>query len=661
MNGLGRRPGGKWIGIVALVWIVILTIAWLVASGGVPLPRWRSIGPAAVELSLLLFTLGAAYGWGRLALLRWHTPPDGRPNPYFAFGLGFGILWLATLVVAALRLLVPAWPWLLLGGGWVALVATLRPLPRLRLPDVTSWGITEWFLLLVMLCSTAYSLLAWALVPPLAWDEVSYHLPIAQRFIQAGGHVSIPDIVHSNWPSGMEMLNALALLMGSERLPHLIVTVMSVLTALALGSFARRRLDRRTGWLAAALYLSMPVVKYLSGVALIEGALGYFGFLAVWSGYVWLESRSWRDLILAAALGGLVASIKLTGAWIPAAIAAVSVVWLGLRHRGFQKRSVMQLIGYALISMLVVAPWYIRSALNTGNPVWPFMYELFGGREWDAVGDQLHMTWLRQPNMAPSLWNYLSGPWHLTVSPDRFGGLGMGLAILALAPLSALFLNRRRWLLAYLIAVGIVVYSLWFAATHQTRFLMGIVPLLALLSAYAFYRLLEIWPASLTALAQIAMMLYLVLGLPFLNMDQRTRIHDGWAYIGGHWSRDEFLERRVDGFPAFQFANDNLPDGATVLLGPFDTRSFYLQRATIWASPISQRVIKWEQLSNAEQAVQAMAALGITHVFWNDNVTVEGVEDQDHMDWLLGELLDRYGKPIYGRNGFAVYELQIAR
>jgi len=32
--------------------------------------------------------------------------------------------------------------------------------------------------------------------------------------------------------------------------------------------------------------------------------------------------------------------------------------------------------------------------LNTGNPFFPFAYDLFGGRNWDALGDEYHTRML---------------------------------------------------------------------------------------------------------------------------------------------------------------------------------------------------------------------------------------------------------------------------
>jgi hypothetical protein len=658
MADLDKRPFGRWIGIAAAAWLAILAAAWLFIYSGIPLPRWEGVFRIVKEFALLAWLLGAAYGWGRLALRRWHTPRGGQPNPFWAFGLGFGVLWLATFAVAALHLLGPAWPWLLLGGGWVALLATLRPLPQLHLPTISTWTATEWFLLVAMTSSLGYSLFAWALVPPLAWDEVSYHLPIPQIFIRAGGFVNIPTIVHSNWPSGMEMLNTLALMMGSEILPHLTVTAMTVLTALGLAHLARHWFDRSTAWLAATLYLTTPMVKFLAGVALIEGALGFFGFLALWSGFAWLESRSWRALILAGILGGLAASIKLTGAAIPIAVGTVGLGWLLLRYRGEARRHAVQFAGYGLIAFMLVAPWYIKSTIYTGNPFWPFFYNVFGGRNWDAVGDQIHTAWLHRPNQSLTLWHYIRGFWYLAVRSGQFGGMSLGAAVVVLVPLSALFWNRRRWVVGYLVAVSGLVYTAWFFTTHQSRFLMGVVPALVLLGAFAYIRVLRLWPPRWAALGRMVMLLYLIVELPFVNADNWQRIADRWPYLAGRISRSEFLVSHVEGYSAFEFANEHLPGDAKVLLAPWETRGYYLDRASFWANPISQRVIKWEQFDDADTLAGFLHSLGITHVFWNSSLMIEGVENEDHTNVLFRTLLDEYGQVIYDGDGYRIYELR---
>lgn len=661
----------RWISIIALIWATLLIAIYILNYTNPLTPRWARLIQTLKEFTLLGLLLGGAYGWGKLILAKWHDWPEEQFNSIWAFGFGFGVMWIATFVVSAFHLLHPIWPWILIVGGWMALIGT-RPLPRLHRPSMPSTAM-HWFFLVVIICNLGYTLLAWSLIPPLAWDEVSYHLPIPLIFIEAKGFVNIPTIVHSNWPSGMEMLNTLSLLMGSEILPHLIITAMTVLTAIGLAHFARRWLNQDTAWLAAAIYLATPMIKHLAGLALIEGALGFFGFLAIWAGYVWLENGSWRDLFIAGALGGLAASIKLTGAAIPLVIGATGLIWLLLHRRDELKYSMLHFILYGLTALIVVMPWYIKSIIYTGNPIWPFLYTFLGGRDWDIVGEQFHIAWLHSPNLAITVWNYLKGLWYLTVQSDQFGGYRLGPLIVAFSPLSLLFCRRKYWLIGYLTLVSWGVYTIWFFTTHQTRFLMGIVPVLVLMTAYVINSLLRLWPGWLTELGKVALVIYLASGLPFVDVRQWNMITDRWPYIAGHISRDEFLMKHVDAYQTFQYANHNLPSDAKVLLAIWETRGYYLDRDAIWANPIGQRVIKWEQFDSVEVLGRFLKSLGITHIFWNqklviddfanemltDSVIVGDVANEMYIDQLLRNLLADYGTPIYEHSGCAVYELQI--
>jgi hypothetical protein len=670
MNYSRNQQGNLWIGTIALLWIVLLIVMWILHYTNFLIPRWSGIIRVAKEFILLGGVLGAVYGWGRVILAQLYAQPNEQLNMVWVFGLGFGVLWIATFVVSALHLLHPVWPWILIIGGWLAFIRTMPP-PRLRLPIVPSTTI-HWFFLIVMICSLSYSLLTWSLIPPLAWDEVSYHLPIPLTFIEAKGFVSIPTIVHSNWPSGMEMLNVLALMMGSEILPHLIVTAMTVLTAIGLACFAQRYFDHDTAWLAATIYLTIPMVKNLAGLALIEGALGFFGFLAIWAGYGWIKEGSWRDLFLAGVLGGLAASIKLTGAAIPLIIGITGLVGLLLHQQYGLKRSILQFTIYGSTVLIVVMPWYLKSIIYTGNPIWPFLYTAFGGRDWDILGERLHMAWLHDPNIAPTIWNYIKGLWYLTVRSTQFGGYRLGPLIL-LAPLSLLFWRRNYRLMEYLILVSWGIYTIWFFTTHQTRFLMGMVPVLVLLAAYATNYLLCLWPSCLAALGKVALVVYFTTVLPFVDGRQWDLIANRWPYIAGHISRDEFLMSHVDAYPAFQYANDNLPQDAKVLLAIWETREYYLDRNAVWANPIGQRVIKWEKFKNVRTLARFLRSLGITHVFWNrnlaiedvtkksstDSVITEAIANEIYTDQLLRNLSTDCGEIIYESNGFIIYKLHM--
>lgn len=76
------------IGLIALAWLLLLAAVWLLSESDIPALRGSGVARLAREGALLAALLGAAYGWGRLALMGWHTGRGERPEPVWAFALG---------------------------------------------------------------------------------------------------------------------------------------------------------------------------------------------------------------------------------------------------------------------------------------------------------------------------------------------------------------------------------------------------------------------------------------------------------------------------------------------------------------------------------------------------------------------------------------------
>ena len=55
---------------------------------------------------------------------------------------------------------------------------------------------------------------------------------------------------------------------------------------------------------------------------------------------------------------------------------------------------------------VVIGPWLAKNVVDTGNPVYPLGYRVFGGRHWDAAREA---KWSAahgpQADLAPALWS----------------------------------------------------------------------------------------------------------------------------------------------------------------------------------------------------------------------------------------------------------------
>lgn len=618
-----------------------------------------------------IFRLGivilAGFGLGHWTLKRLKVSADSVGEAVvLSVGLGLGELSLLILLMAAVSLLYWWAAWLLLICGlclfgyqiWRDDVISwiIHAFPRwksLSIPDFFNL-----FLLVVIVSSFFYSFIAYAMVPPMSWDEISYHLAIPKIYVQHHRMVYIPYIAYSNMPFTMEMLYTLALLLGSDVLTHLLTLTTSLLTGVALVLFSRKYLHRQIGLLAATLYFSMQMIKRLSGVALVDVPLSLFSFLAVCTFWGWLEKREIPWLLLSAMLSGFAASTKLTGAAIPLILTAI-LVFDGLVRRRTQFRvAVGQAFLYGFISFFVVAPWYMKSYLYTGNPVWPFGYDVFGGRDWDSLGTEYLLGYLHTTNLSLTLSNFVLMPWYLFKEPGRFGGYAIGGFVLGFAPLPLAFRGDKARLVNYLLLVCASFYSVWFFLAHQSRFLLPIVPVLCILSAGSFYRLCQVKVKGLSLLCQVGVLFYFIAGLPFIDTAQQDLLKDGLSYIMGKVSRQDFLEQRINAYQVFQYANSQLPPEAKILLVPYESRGYYLDTEYIWANPISQRFVRFEEIPDAEALIEKLRELGVTHLILNPSMVFTNIRFWDHCSELLDDLQEKYAELVYDKNGIGLFELR---
>jgi len=612
--------------------------------------------------------LTAAYGLGHLVLRRLKLSFHAGEGVFFALSLGLGVLSLSTLLLGSLGLLFPWIAWALLLGGLITAWRTtvwrqrLPTRPRLALhwPTIGQLrGPLGWFgvlLAVVLLWSFLFALLGFAVVPPLDYDEVAYHLALPKLYIEHHRIVCVPFILQSNWPMNAEMLFTLALLLGSDILPHLIILTMSVLMGYGIFSLSRRHFDARVGMLGAALYASTPLVRRLSGSGLIDIALVSYIFAAVYAFALWMESERRGWLLIAGLLAGLAAGTKLTGA-------AFAVLWSGVvlwdshsrLHRAWSTAA-RDAAWFGLIAFVVVVPWYLRSYIFTGNPVWPFFHGILGGKYWDALGTEYLISFLTRFKPPLSLRSLLFALWMV---PRDYGGLHLWLFIPTLLPLAMVAVGRGAALGRYLLTFCLGFYIFWLLVLgDQTRFLLPIVAPLALPSAYTIYWWFDRLPHPIGLLGLIMVAILLARDLPVFAAAQRDLLRDRWPYLRGQVSREAFLRHKVDPWEVFVYANERLDEEAVILLLPYECRGYYLDRAYIWGNPIGQRVIKFEQFDDPVALWREIRAMGVTHIIDDPHWVYTALPYWEHDRHLMLQLEAVCAEPLYEENDMILFRVK---
>jgi hypothetical protein len=587
----------------------------------------------AGAVSVTLVILLAAFGSGYLLLRALALDPEQGLWEWLALALGLGLLAQVTLLFGWVGLLNP-WLFGVLYGGLA--IAGVRQIWLVRPRRIPAWPAAlsmpeRPFLIVLFGLATAtvvWVLLTRSLLPPIDWDVLAYHLALPQLYLDAGriGYVSFN--VTSNWPLGFEMLFLNALLFGSDIAAHLIMLACTILIAAGLWLFGREIGGVWIGPLAATAFLLAPLVQRLGGVAMIDVGMGLYVLGAAVTFEFWQRRRRDAWLLLCGLFCGSAASTKLMGGGVAIlyGLLLIGVILReGVRDGAGWRVLVSELWrrGLPLVSggVVLVAPWYLRSYVNTGNPIWPFAYNLFGGRNWDALGDEYHHQVLYEVwtvGLPDNPIGLLQSFFVVLMRPEDLGGYGGGLGLpLLLGALFAAIVSRkapRPVQQALLIAAGFWV--LWFVlVSRQVRYLLPVAPLLALAAGWLIHALRD-WlrRPTLQAVLLAAVVLLLARDLPWADADARGLTNSRWPYLSGAQSRSAFLDQQIDLMPLIRQANTTLPSDALILLLPFETRSYYLERDYIWGNLMSQRVIRFEQYRDAEALHTDLQALGVTHL-----------------------------------------------
>lgn len=634
-----------------------------------------------LDLLLFLVTAWAATAVGRagLRLLRLEDGPTRLERNLFGLALGLGMLAYGMLALGLVGgLYRPA------GIGLLLLLAVLgfrqhpamaRELqdtfrPGIRLPP-WGWAVAVLFLLLALISLVG----VWT--PPVVglgsigyteWDSLSYHLADPKLYLQAHRIYYIPWESHSNFAFTAEMWYLYGLMEGGIPLAKLFHFTCGIGACLAVYAFGTRHLTAKTGLLAAGILASTPLVLWEAGTAYADLAGAFFATLTLLAVANGMAGRDERWLRLGAVLMGLTLSTKATALGTVALLAVGLLFWWVRMQGQTPPRAVAKVAVWCLLALAVGSPWYIKSAVYTGNPVYPFYSHIFPSHFWNtSLGDaydasnagfgvgvtakEIHSP--TQAVLAP--WNltmYLL-PGHLTQSPKPFNDFQTPLAALSPLLLAALFfpafLGRASGMVKALGLYALCSLGLWFVTVEYVRYLLPAVPVLCLLAAWVVVSVWEgRWRAryALAGLGAGSMVFTLFIGASLVRLQAPVA-------FGGQ-SRAQFLEHDLSGFPVIQFINTHLPaDAKVVFYGhPF---GFYCDRPYLWGDAQHSTLIPYDTFHNAEDLRASLQKIGVTHILINRR-NLPPPDAPGYTQWVYA-LTDGAGPPLFEAHGVAVFAL----
>jgi len=460
----------------------------------------------ARDLPPVLAALAFAYPWAALAL--------GRDRPVLltalttlALSLGaltlgmlglalagalrLGLVWGGMLAVFALGMALLAWRRSLrasrshtrLRDGWRHLRS--EPLAALAL-----------VVILAIAALVTFNLLYW---PFNADDAVSIYA-MQSRIIFETRALPQDNGLYEAYPLLVPLSYAYAHFVAGavhEYLALMFAAALSVGAFAAAGALGAALYDARTGLLAALLLALTPIFVRWSATGYTDVPAGFFAALAALFAWRMLREGGQRDALLTGMMAGLAAWTKNS-----ALVLAVSValaIFYGMLPRHDGARLTLRHAALAALGLLVTAgPWYARNAIEFGR--------LFPATVWTDRAQ-------------PTLQNLVPFLTHAGIEQFFVPGaiLTLGSASCAIEALRLPGRERDSARVLLIFALPFAV-AWWRMASYEVRFLMTILPLVAVMGARALVRLSEWLPfpsgqaarrAALITLAVLAVALAL--------------------------------------------------------------------------------------------------------------------------------------------------------
>ena len=553
-------------------------------------------------------------------------------------GTGLGILSTVTLCcglaghLTRLAIIVPAL-------GSLAVSCFIRwksrhesPVPATHVPEAQQPSRIIRTLTLMVIVPFGVYLLLGAVSPPTDFDVREYHLQGPKEWFQQGRIVFLPHNVYTSFPFLTEMLSLTGMIFAADwwhgaLVGQIVLSSFQMLSTLTIFSIARRWIGKDAAWLAALIYLTTPWTLRISLIAYAEGALTFYLIAATMCALlVWQIPRRTGSLsIITGLLAGASMASKYTGlisVILPTA-AVIAVQFTKSRnasatdvqpqsHAAHGWRSLLlPAAAFSLGVAAMIAPWLLKNLAETGNPVYPLAYSVFGGSEWSP---EMDARW--KPAHAASEHHLSRIPEHMlgaAVYNKWTSGLLFALAV------PSVLLWRRIKTIPVILCLIVWGFATWWAFTHRIdRFWIPLIPLLSLAAGATWLiSASKIWKSFLlTVIAVVTLFNVRFCGL---------------ALVGFHVGlQDLEVARQTTIRSDIRFLNETLPADATVLMvgeaEVFDA-TFPLAYNTVFDECLfeawttlpddSRRPVAERRMLPPEQTLQKLHEHGITHIFVN--------------------------------------------
>ncbi len=463
------------------------------------------------------------------------------------------------------------------------------------------------------------------LAPPLGPDDLIYHLNAPRRFLQNHNISLSPETKNSTGMQYCQMLYTLCLTSGRDIAAKMMNFCILLFLLGTLKQIARRFFPQIRMGLVWLLLLSQPIVFYVGVRAYGDLFATWMTLMAIYYVLVSLEENKRRGFFLSAVFIGMAVGAKLTSAYAIISISFVILIASIIKRRAFAK-IIGDFASYYVIIFLIILGWLLWNWHYLGTPLYPFLREVFSpGREF-ILNDTFLSGVSRSLKFATNLKQYLLLPFTVTFTrqpPNGYWGNIILPGFLCLLPLIlwACWKNKIR---IYLVIYSAVYIILWSWKMQFIRYLLPIIPVLAILGVDALNEMrVSIGGRSGKAIYVICVALFIYIPATLFLFVKTLDYQNVKAlqFAANFISRDTFY-RGTYFSPMYrmsEYCNKTLDPKASRIRMFWEAQSYYLNIPYIPDSLTHSDLYELQKKYGGDtQAVcDALRSQGITHILYN--------------------------------------------
>ena len=456
--------------------------------------------------------------------------------------------------------------------------------------------------LLSFLFITVFMTVAGALAPPTGHDALVYHLAWPKCFARDNSISHIPYSRTSLWPYFMEMLFTLGIILKNGIVAKLFHLLMGMLTALAVFSLSRRYLSLQLSIMASIICFLTPGVFTQATYAYVDLASAFFTFLSVYSFFLWFNSGSKRWIVLVGVFCGVTMGVKYLGAYTCVTLTIGLLVAIFWTKKLRVPEGIKIILIFAGVAIVVAMPWYIRSFIVVGNPVYPFMHEIFGGAGWKTEFVPI--------GMMTGFTRYVFAPWNLTMYPGSYGGEESQIGPVFIAIIPALLVIRKvETHLKYLILFNLTFFALWLLGYQAVRYATPIIPMMSLVLVFIYKEITNLESERFSKFMVLFILLCLGFNACLSIYYNRNKI----LVAFGVQSKSSYLTREERSYSISKYVNGNIPENSKIIAVNVP-HIFYFDRS-IFREVMVWVVTNYDKNNNTLEEVKSwLKGKGFTHI-----------------------------------------------